>query len=229
MSVFLESMIERAKLDKKTIVLPEGDDPRVLEAAEKILADDVANLVILGDPDEIALSGRNFDKARIINPSDYERREEMAETLFELRKRKGMTLQEAHEKLDDVMYFGVMLVKMGLADGMVGGANHPTAKLLRPSLQIIKTNKNAPLVSTFFVLCVPHCDMGANGTFMFADCGLVVNPNAEELAHIAVTTSVSCRNLVGIEPKLALRLEGGEKPLPAALELVESIAPAEGA
>ena len=204
MSVFLESMIERAKLDKKTIVLPEGDDPRVLEAAEKILTDDVANLVILGDPDEIALSGRNFDKARIINPSDYERREEMAETLFELRKRKGMTLQEAHEKLDDVMYFGVMLVKMGLADGMVGGANHPTAKLLRPSLQIIKTNKNAPLVSTFFVLCVPHCDMGANGTFMFADCGLVVNPNAEELAHIAVTTSVSFRNLVGIEPKVAM-------------------------
>ena len=103
MSAFLRNMIERAKQNKKTIVLPEGDDPRVLEAAENILADDVANLIILGDPDEIALSGRNFDKAQIINPSDYERREEMAETLFELRKRKGMTLQEAHEKLDDVM------------------------------------------------------------------------------------------------------------------------------
>ena len=204
MSAFLDSIISRAKTAKKTIVMPEGDDQRTLEAAERVLADGIADLVILGNAEKIAASGRDLSGARIIDPTSYDGREELAQTLYEVRKKKGMTIEEARAKLDDVLYFGVMLVKTGVADGMVAGACHATGDVLRPSLQILKTAPGAALVSSFFIMCVPDCDLGADGTFLFSDCGLEVQPNAERLANIAVSSAASFSTLVGKTPQVAL-------------------------
>ena len=204
MSTFLESMISRAKADKRTIVLPEGDDPRTLEAAERILADDVADLIILGDAEAISASGRALDGARIVDVRSSELRQELADALFVIRKHKGMTPEQALEKMVDVLYFGVMLVKTGRADGMVAGACHATGDVLRPCLQILKTAPGVKLVSSFFVMVVPDCDLGENGTFVFSDCGLEVQPDAERLAHIAVNSAKSWKTLMGTEPTVAL-------------------------
>ena len=204
MSAFLDSVISRAKADKMTIVLPEGDDPRTLEAAERILADGIADLIILGDAAAIASAGRNLDGARIIEPASFEGRAGLAEGLFEARKHKGMTEEQAAGLIEDVLYMGVMLVKSGQADGMVAGACHSTGDVLRPSLQVLKTAPGAKLVSSFFVICVPDCDMGADGTFLFADCGLEVQPDSERLANIAVSSAASFRSLVGAEPAVAM-------------------------
>ena len=204
MSTFLDSVIERAKGDKKTIVLPEGDDPRTLEAAEKLLAEGVANLIILGDADAITRSGRVLEGAEVIDPAKCGFRSELAEGLYEARKHKGMTHEQADELIGDVLYFGVMLVKTGRADGMVAGACHATGDVLRPSLQVLRTAPGAKLVSSFFIMCVPDCDLGANGTFLFADCGLEVQPDAERLANIAVSSAASFESLVGAKPAVAM-------------------------
>ncbi len=204
MNAFLESMLSRAKANRQTIVLPEGDDPRTLEAAEKILAEGVANLVILGDVDAIANSGRALEGATLIDPHTSDLREEMADKLHELRQHKGMTPEQALALMDDVLYFGVMMVKMGRADGMVAGACHATGDVLRPSLQILKTAPGVALVSSFFVMVVPDCDLGQEGTFVFSDCGLEVQPNAERLAHIAVNSARSWKTLMGTDPVVAL-------------------------
>ena len=204
MSTFLESMISRAKADKQTIVLPEGDDPRTLEAAEEILAKGVADLIILGDAKQIDASGRALEGAQIVDVRTSELRQELADALFEIRKHKGMTPEQALEKMDDVLYFGVMLVKTGRADGMVAGACHATGDVLRPCLQILKTAPGVKLVSSFFVMVVSDCDLGENGTFVFSDCGLEVQPDAERLAHIAVNSAKSWKTLMGTDPTVAL-------------------------
>ena len=201
---FLESMIERAQSDRKVIVLPEGDDARTLEAAQEILARDVADLVILGDADAIASSGFALDGAQVIDPRTSELRESLAAELAELRRAKGMTDEQALALMDDVLYFGVMMVKTGRADGMVAGACHATGDVLRPCLQILKTAPGVKLVSSFFVMVVPDCDLGQDGTFIFSDCGLEVQPDAERLAHIAVNSAASWRTLIGTEPAVAL-------------------------
>lgn len=204
MSTFLDSMIARAKADRRTIVLPEGDDPRTLEAAERILADDVASLIILGDAAAIEGSGRKLDGARIVDVRASELRVELAEKLHGIRQHKGMTPEQADALMDDVLYFGVMLVKTGYADGMVAGACHATADVLRPCLQILKTAPGVKLVSSFFVMVVPDCEYGEDGTFIFSDCGLEVQPDAERLAHIAVGSARSWKALMGTEPCVAL-------------------------
>ena len=204
MSAFLDSIIARAKADKKTIVLPEADDPRTLEAAERIVADGIADIILVGDQQAIAESGRDLDGATIIDPRTFEGRAELAAGLYEARKHKGMTEEQADALMDDVLYFGVMLVKAGKADGMVAGACHSTGDVLRPSLQILKTAPGAKLVSSFFVMCVPDCELGANGTFLFSDCGLEVQPNAERLANIAISSAASFKKLVGAEPIVAM-------------------------
>lgn len=204
MSGFLGTILARAKQSKKTIVLPEGDDPRTLEAAEKILADGVANLIILGDVEAIKASGRDLEGAALIDPRTSDKKEELANFLFEVRKHKGMTEEKAAELIEDVLYFGVMLVKTGAADGMVAGACHATGDVLRPSLQVLKTAPGAALVSSFFIMVVPECEFGANGIFLFADCGLEVQPDATRLANIAVSSAASFASLVGEEPAVAL-------------------------
>lgn len=204
MSSFLESMLSRAKADKQTIVLPEGDDERTLQAAERILALDAANLIILGDADAIKASSYALDGAQIVDPRTDEARSALADTLHELRKQKGMTPEKALELMDDVLYFGVMMVKTGRADGMVAGACHSTGDVLRPCLQILKTAPGVKLVSSFFVMVVPDCDLGQQGTFLFSDCGLEVQPDAEKLAHIAVNSAKSWKTLMGTEAAVAM-------------------------
>lgn len=204
MSSFLDSMLARAKADRQTIVLPEGNDERTLAAAERILADNVADLVILGDIETIKSSSYKLDGARIIDPRSSELRDNFVAQFYELRKAKGMTLEKAEETLNDVLYFGVMMVKIGLANGMVAGACHSTGDVLRPSLQILKTAPGVKLVSSFFIMVVPNCDLGQQGTFLFSDCGLEVQPDAEKLAHIAVNSAKSWKALMGSEPTVAL-------------------------
>ena len=201
---FLETMLARAKADKQTIVLPEGNDPRTLEAAEKLLGHSACNIVILGDKAEIEGSGRNLEGARIIDPKTSELREEFATKLYELRKHKGVTPDDALAKMDDELYFGVMMVKCGHADGMVSGACHATADVLRPCLQILKTAPGVKLASSFFVMVVPNCNFGQDGTFIFSDCGLEVQPDDERLAHIAVNSARSWKSLMGTEPAVAM-------------------------
>ena len=204
MSEFLNTMIAKAKADKKTIVLPEGADERTLKAAESVLAQGIANLVILGDVDAIAASGYELEGARIVDPRTSDLREAFAEKLYELRQAKGMTPEKAMELMDDELYFGVMMVKMGEADGMVSGACHSTGDVLRPSLQILKTAPGCKLVSSFFVMVVPDCEFGENGVFIFSDCGLEVQPNAERLAYVALNAANGFRSMVDGEPRVAM-------------------------
>ena len=201
---FLETMLARAKADKQTIVLPEGNDPRTLEAAEKLLGHGACNIVVLGDKAAIDGAGRSLEGARIIDPKTSELREEFATKLYELRRHKGMTPDDALAKMDDELYFGVMMVKCGHADGMVSGACHATADVLRPCLQILKTAPGVKLASSFFVMVVPNCDLGQDGTFIFSDCGLEVQPDDERLAHIAVNSARSWKSLMGTEPAVAM-------------------------
>ncbi|MGL4345773.1 MAG: phosphate acetyltransferase [Cellulosilyticaceae bacterium] len=204
---FLESIKERARSNKKTIVLPETQDMRTIEAAHTILKEDLANLILIGNKEEIMGKANGYDLsgAQIVDPNEFEQMPSYIEKLVELRGSKGMTAEKATELLNkDSLFLGVMMVKQGLADGMVAGAANSTANVLRPSLQILKTAPGTKLVSSFFVMVVPDCDMGANGTFIFSDCGLNQNPNSEELAAIAQSSAQSFQQLVGEEPVVAM-------------------------
>ena len=204
---FIDTIKERAKQEKKTIVLPESMDERVIEAAHKVLEEGIADIIIIGTDEEISKSSQGFDisRATIINPYTSELTEELTNQLVEIRKSKGMTYEEAKKLLlEDYMYYACMLVKTGRADGVVSGACHSTANTLRPSLQIIKTKPDSLLVSAFFLMIVPKCEYGHNGTFIFADSGLEQNPDPERLAAIAASSAESFKSLVGVEPKVAM-------------------------
>ena len=204
---FIDGIKARAKADIKTIVLPESYDMRVIEAAAKIRDEGIAKVILVGDPEDIAKNSGGFDLSgiQIIDPETYPGLDDFIVHFYELRKRKGMTLNDARRILtSNYLYFGCMLVKMKLADGMVGGATTPTANLLRPSLQILQTAPESKLVSAFFVLDVPNCDMGADGVFVFADCGLNQNPTSEELAHIANDSAKTFEVLVNKKPITAM-------------------------
>lgn len=205
---FINGIKERAKQDIKTIVLPESEDERTLRAAARILEEKTANLILIGEEATIKADaekyGVNIDGATIINPETSDKLEEYVNTLYELRKAKGMTPEAAREALlKDRTTFGVMVLKTGGADGLVSGACHSTANTLRPALQILRTAPGAKLVSGFFIMDVPNCEFGYNGTFAFADCGLNQDPDSESLAAIANDTSNTFRTLVGAEPKVA--------------------------
>lgn len=205
---FIDGIKERAKQDIKTIVLPESEDERTLRAAAKILEEKTANLILIGEEAMIKADAEkysvNIDGATIINPETSDKLEEYVNTLYELRKAKGMTPEAAREALlKDRTTFGVMVLKTGGADGLVSGACHSTANTLRPALQILRTAPGAKLVSGFFIMDVPNCEFGYNGTFAFADCGLNQDPDSESLAAIANDTANTFRTLVGAEPKVA--------------------------
>lgn len=204
MASFIDTLIDRAKADKKTIVLPEGNDERILEAAQEAIAQGIANIIILGDADEIAAKGYNLEAATIIDPATSDKQEEFANLLYELRKAKGMTPEEAKELVKDPIHFAVLMVKSGLCDGLVGGACHATIKILSPSLKIIKTAPGEPMVSSFFIMDVPGSEFGENGLFLFADCALEIQPTSEKLAHIANQTDKSFKRLIGDDPRIAL-------------------------
>ena len=204
---FIENIKTRAKENLQTIVLPESMDIRVLKAGEKVLEEGIANVIFIGNEDEIKSTGEglNLEKATIIDPANSELTEDFTNKLYELRKEKGMTLEEAKRLLlEDYMYFACMLVKENKANGIVSGACHSTANTLRPSLQIIRTAPNVDLVSAFFLMIVPDCEYGENGTFIFADSGLEQNPDSNKLACIAGTSAESFKLLVEKEPVVAM-------------------------
>ncbi len=203
---FLQTVCERARQDIKTIVLPESTDIRVVSAAAMILEQGIANVVLVGEADKIKeLAGAlDISKATIVNPQTSENYEDYVNTFLEMRKHKGMTLEKSKETMLNPLYYGVMMVKKGHADGMVAGAINSTGNTLRPALQILKTAPGTKLVSSFFVMVVPECEYGNKGIFVYSDCGLVENPNAEELSEIAISSAKSFKTLVNAEPVVAM-------------------------
>lgn len=199
MSEFLQRMKDAAKADVKTVVLPEGEDPRTIEAARKIVTEGLAKLVILGDPSQIDIDG-----AEVIDPKTSERHEAYAQKFAELRAKKGVTIEQAREQMNDATYFGTMMVKMGDADGLVSGACHSTANTLRPALQILKTAPGTKLVSAFFIMCTDKVEYGQDGTLLFADCGLNIDPTADELSEIAIASANTWKQFMSDEPKVAM-------------------------
>lgn len=204
MSKFLDKIIERAKTDKQKIVLPEGSDIRTVQAAREIMDAGIADVIILGSESEVTAHGIDVSDAIVIDPRASELLEPYAQKFAELRKKKGVTINEAREQMKDESYFGVMMVYMDDADGMVSGACHSTADTLRPALQILKTAPDTELVSSFFVEDVPDCPYGDDGLFVFADCALNIYPTAEELAEIAIASANSFEQLCGGEPHVAM-------------------------
>ena len=202
----IDVLKEKAKADKKTIVLPESEDRRTYEAAAKILKEGIADIILVGPEEDVKKNGEGLDLTgiKVVDPATSDRTAAYIDKLVELRSKKGMTPEQAKEiLLNQYLYYGVMMVKMGDADGMVSGACHSTADTLRPCLQILKTKPGTKLVSAFFLMEVPNCEFGENGTFVFADCGLNQDPTPEELAAIAASSAESFRSLVGAEPKVA--------------------------
>ena len=205
---FIEQIKQRAKSNVKTICLPEASDIRTIEAAHIALQEGYAKIILLGDEENIRRmameNGFDISNAWIINPKTSEKKETFAQTLFELRQAKGMTKEQADELVNDEVYFGMMMVKMGEADGLVSGAIHSSSDTLRPALQILKTAPDTKLVSAFFIMCVPDCPYGENGVFVFGDCGLNQNPTADELSEIAKSSRDSFEKLVGKEARVAM-------------------------
>ena len=206
---YIDIIKEKARSDRKTIVLPETTDKRTLIAAANIMAEGIANIIMVGNEEKI-MDGAGWlevdlDGANIIDPVTTDKLDGYVELLYETRKSKGMTPEKARDiLLNDFLTFGVMMVKANDADGMVAGACHATADTLRPALQILKTAPGVKLVSGFFLLDVPDCKFGDNGTFLFADCGLNQDPTPEELAAIADSSAKSFKQLVGSKPIIAM-------------------------
>lgn len=204
----MKKICDMAQADKKRIVLPEGEEERNLKACAVIKEKGLAEVVLVGNENVIkenaAKLGLNIEGVEIRNPETDEKTAGYAEAFYELRKKKGMTIEKADKIVRDPVYFGTMMVKLGDADGMVSGAVHTTGDLLRPGLQIIKTAPGATCVSSAFIMQVPNCKYGEDGLLLFADCAVNPNPTAEQLASIAISTAETAKNLCGIEPKVAM-------------------------
>ena len=205
---FIEEIKVRASKNIKTIILPEAEDRRVLEAAAKVTKEKFAKIILIGNENKIKESAKEYGldltSVQIVNPEKSDKKELYAERLYELRKNKGMTLEEAKKVVLDPTHFGMMMLKSEDADGLVSGAAHSTSDTLRPALQILKTAPGTKLVSAFFVMCVPNCEYGEKGTFIFGDSGLNQNPNADELSEIAISSAKSFEQLVGKKSKVAM-------------------------
>lgn len=204
----LADILQRAKAQPQRIVFPEGDEPRTIQAAQTLVLEKIAHPILLGNEEAIrsAAAGIQADLAgvTIIDPATSCLRAQFAQRLFALRQKKGMTLEQATELVASPMYFGVLMVDAHEADGEVSGAVHSTADTLRPALQVLGAAPGTPLVSSAMVMETPKPEYGEQGTLVFADCGLVVDPNAEELAAIAYSTAQTARHLLGIEPRVAM-------------------------
>ena len=207
------SMIDRvfakAKTDLKTIVFPEGNEPRTIEAASILENENLAKPLLVGSPDEIRKAAADLavdlGGIPLIDPNTDEKTASYAEALYELRREKGLTREAAAELVLDPMYFGMMMVKTGDADGLVSGAVHSTGDMLRPALQIIKTKPEMKLVSSSFLMDCPDKSLGEDGLLVYADCVVVPNPSAEELARIAIAAADTARTLCGFtEPRVAM-------------------------
>ncbi|MEA3453660.1 MAG: phosphate acetyltransferase [Candidatus Caldatribacteriota bacterium] len=200
---------EKAKKNPKIIVLPEGEEPRMIKAAEIIINEGLASLILLGREESIKSKARELgvelpDKIKIINPKDSKKLKEYAESYYQLRKNKGMSSDEAYKLLENPLYFGALMVYHDDADGLVAGSVNATGDVFRPALQTIKTAPGINIVSSSFVMVVPDCPYGENGVMVFADCALNPEPNAEQLADVAIASAATGKALVGFEPKVAM-------------------------
>ena len=206
---FITRVFDRASKEVKTIVLPESNDNRVIRAATWALRDGIANIIMIGDEEKVSERAKkmrvDISDIVFVDPPNHPKFNEYKDLLVELRSHKGVTPEKAEEILrNDYLTYGIMMVKAGDADGMVAGACHATADTLRPALQILRTAPGVEMVSGFFIMCVPDCDMGEKGTFVFGDCGLNQDPDSNELAIIAKTSADSFKSLVGAQPKVAM-------------------------
>jgi len=237
MSKVMETIKTKASLLGKTIVLPEGEDSRVVEAAASAVKEGVAKVVLLGNVEEIKANNPNVDLTgvTVIDPKTSPKRAEYANLLYELRKAKGMTMEDAEKLACDNTYFGVLMLKAGDVDGLVSGACHSTANTLRPGLQIIKTAPGVPLVSSYFLMIAPECgnQYCEDGCYIYADCGLEQNPDVDKLAYIAVASAKSAASIASLTPRVAMlshSTKGSAKhadvdKVTAALAKVKEIAP----
>ncbi|MBP3913002.1 MAG: phosphotransacetylase, partial [Lachnospiraceae bacterium] len=205
----MEKVFEKAKKDLRKIVLPEGEEGRTVQAAAILKAEGLAEIVLLGNPEVIRAEaeqrGVSVEGIELIDPTDSPKAAEYAEELYELRKAKGVTPEDAAALVADPMYYGIMMVKTGDADGLVSGAVHSTGDMLRPALQLIKTKPGRKVVSSSFLMECPNRSLGEDGLMVYADCVVMPCPTAEELAEIAVTSAETARTLCGFEePRVAL-------------------------
>ena len=205
----MNQIVERAKANKQRIVLPEGTEERTLKAADQLLADGVADLILIGNPEEIMGLAKewgleNIGKATIINPADHPKKEEYAQLLCELRKKKGMTIEEARVLVEKPLYLGCLIIKAGDADGQLAGAQNTTGDVLRPALQIIKTTPGITCVSGGMLLLTQAPECGENGVLFVGDVAVTPMPDANQLAQIAVCTAQTAQAVAGIDPRVAM-------------------------
>ena len=206
----MQDIIARAKADKQRIVLPEGTEERTLKAADRLLADGVADIILIGNPAEIKELAAGFGlnhigEATLVDPKNHEKKAAYADLLFQLRQKKGMTPEKAAVLVEDPLFLACLMIKAGDADGEIAGAENTTGNVLRPALQIIKTAPGMKCVSGAFLMFTQTPQYGDNGILVFADCAVMPNPNAEELASIAVANAAAtARNIVGVEPRVAM-------------------------
>ena len=206
----ISSIIERAKANKQRIVLPEATEERTLTAADRALADGIAEIILIGNPDEVKaladkLGLKNIDKATIIDPQNHDKKEEYAQLLCELRKKKGMTIEEARQKVLDPLYLGCLIIKAGDADGQLAGAQNTTGNVLRPALQIIKTTPGISVVSGAMLLITQTPQYGENGVLVVGDVAVTPVPDAQQLGQIAVCTAQTAKAVAGFEdPRVAM-------------------------
>lgn len=206
--MIIDKLINNAKQNKKTICLVETDDIRTLKAAESVIEKDFANIILVGNENEInELATKNnikLENIKIINPKTSDLTNELIDKFYELRSHKGLTYEEAKDKIEnDYLYFGDMLVYSDYADGLVAGATHSSSDVLRAALQTVKTAPDSKIVSSFFLMELENKDLGSNGLFLYSDCGMIQNPTSEELVNIAYSSSKTFEQLVGDTPKIA--------------------------
>lgn len=208
MSTFIEQIHEKAKLDPKKVVLQEGEDVRVIEAAEKATKLGIAEVTLLGDPAKIkanaASASLSLDKVNVVDMTQAPNLDDYANTYFELRKAKGMTEAEALKVMKDPLFYGAMMVRKGLVDSFVGGATYTTADVCRASIQIIGMQPGIKTLSSFFAMIVPDKSFGKDGILFYADCAVVIDPNVEQLADIAIATADSYASMIGEAPRVAM-------------------------
>jgi len=209
MNYLIQEIIERAKADKQRIVLPEGTEERTLKAADMVVSEGIADIILLGDPDEINRLSvkyelKNVDRMTIINPKSHEKKQAYTDLLVQLRQAKGMTPEKASVLVEDPLYMACLMIKSNDADGELAGARNSTGDVLRPALQLIKTSPGISCVSGAFLMFTSFESYGENGILVFADCATLPNPTANELAQIAISTAQTTRSLLGVEPYVAM-------------------------
>jgi len=205
---FMKNLKLRAAAEKRTIVLPEGDEPRTVKAAELITRDGIAQVILVGNADKImetaSSAGADISGIKIVDPLNSPLLADYAKEFYEIRKNKGVDENSALETMKDPIYFATMMVHKGDADGLVSGAIHSTGDTVRPALQIIKTKPGLKVVSSSFVMIVPECELGCNGMFVFSDCAINIDPDSSQLAEIALASAQTAKVLCGMEPKVAM-------------------------